>query len=89
MCTTGSIHICDFGEELPKKKGVSKGSVEEILDHIRARKRFSIFWATETLKRAKNLQWLVDDGIVEVDNSPGYPWSNATVNEGKLTPHPR
>jgi len=83
------IHMDDFSEDVDRPaghKGAWKGTVEEILTHIRLRKRFSVFWATETQKRANNLTSLIKDGVVVCDNSTGYPWTAATIDESKL-PH--
>ena len=38
----------------------------------------SVFWITETAGRAKIMDGLVASGQLELDHSPGYPWSRIT-----------
>ena len=43
--------------------------------------RFSIFEATADQRIARSMDFLVQQKYIEVDNSPGYPWSNVKLTK--------
>jgi hypothetical protein len=73
------IHLCFFGEGLDRMKKKDQGSPRKVLRVLHGCKRFSVFEATENQKIAHTMQRLKDEGYIEVDNSPGYPWSNVAL----------
>lgn len=72
-------HICSFDTELregatelvfPKK--MSKN--EKDIELLKVSNRISIFWITETDRRARLIYSLERSGKLKLDNSCGYPW---------------
>jgi hypothetical protein len=51
----------------------------KVLRVLQRLKRFSVFEATENQIIAETMTWLVEDKLIDVDNSPGYPWSNVKL----------
>jgi hypothetical protein len=64
--------------DLPKKL---HGSDEAVLAVLREQPRFSVWDATATPKIAKTLDRLKANGRIRYDQSEGYPWSRAIVED--------
>ena len=76
-----AVYLCSWDAGLGyMKKGDQKYS-KKVLAALHACGRFSVFEATENRVIAKMMDSLVKEGYIEVDNSPGYPWSNVRVTK--------
>jgi hypothetical protein len=76
-----AMHVCLLTEGLDAMKRKDQRDPKKVLKVLYECKRFSVFEATANPTIAKMMTELVQGGYIEVDNSPGYPWSNV-----KLTP---
>ena len=63
--------------------GAVNGDITEILEILRARKRFSVFEATEHSATASTLTFLIVTGRIKIDNSCGYPWTMVVEIDGE------
>jgi len=71
-------YLCSFSvglDELPRKKRTRENVLRLLLD----RGRFSVFEATSNAWIAETMDSLIREKLIEVDNSPGFPWSNVRI----------
>jgi hypothetical protein len=88
----GAVHICTFSASVGEMKKGDQRYADKVLAVLAKEGRFSVFEATENDVIAKTMTWLLEQGYIEVDNSMGFPWSEAKVTEkGRrlLHDHPR
>ncbi|MFA6198893.1 MAG: hypothetical protein WC679_00635 [Bacteroidales bacterium] len=75
------IHIDSFDyvlkNPLPDRK---MKVVERDLEILKNACKVSVFWVTENQRRAIMIDKLLKSGILELDNSIGYPWSIVKYN---------
>lgn len=71
------IHI-SFSKEIDPPKGVDlrtrKGRETEVLAQVRKFGGFTVFWATENLKRAHAIERLTEAGHIRRKRGGSYPW---------------
>jgi hypothetical protein len=53
---------------------------ERDIETLKTHERVSIFWITESMRRAKLVERLKKTGAISLDNSCGYPWFTVTSN---------
>lgn len=70
-----------FGGNLGDIKYKEAGDLRKVLDCLKSSPRFSIFDATANMRIAKTMSAAVKLGYIEIDNSEGYPWSNALITD--------
>lgn len=58
-----------------------EGRKAEIIEEIKLRGRFSVFWAVENYLRATVLTELIADGVIGTDNTIGFPFTRAWIAE--------
>lgn len=75
------IHICSFAEGLDFMRRADQRNPKKVLQVLHQCKRFSVFEATANQKIAAVMDMLVREKYIEVDNSPGYPWSNVKLTK--------
>lgn len=70
-----AVWIDDFDTELrePAPTGRMTQNQRDI-EILRRAKRVSIFWITETMRRATLITRLQKAGELELDNTCGFPW---------------
>ena len=73
------VHVCSFAEGLDFMRRADQRNPKKVLRVLHQCKRFSVFEATARPQIAKVMDWLVAEKMIEVDNSPGYPWSNVKL----------
>jgi hypothetical protein len=74
-----ALHICSWSSGLDQMKRKDQGYAAKVLQQLHRSPRFSVFEATQNAKIAKMMDYLVAEKFIEVDNSPGYPWSTAKL----------
>lgn len=66
---------------LDEMKRKDRRSPAKVLKALSEHPRFSVFEATANQVVANTMTYLVDEKLIEVDNSPGYPWSIAIITD--------
>lgn len=78
-----TTYICNFDIELrqpiPKQRMTPNGRDIAVL---RNANKVSVFWITETARRARLVDRLIKHGRIKLD-ACGYPWLNVTVEPGR------
>lgn len=73
------VHIDRFSVGLDELTRKQQASAVEVLKVLHAAGRFSVFEATDNDVIAKTMERLVHQKLIEVDTSPGFPWSNVKL----------
>jgi hypothetical protein len=77
-------HICVMGvglDEMKLKKQKDPVAVARVLHE---QGRFSVFEATANPTIASTMDWLANNGWLDLDNSPGFPWTKVKLTEKGL-----
>jgi len=77
-------HACCFTvglDDLPRRK---QRIATDVLRVLHKHGRFSVFEATANDVIARTMDDVIRRKLVEVDNSPGYPWSNVKLTAAGL-----
>jgi len=77
-------HACDFSTGLADMPRRKQRYAEEVLRVLHRHGRFSVFEATANDVIARTMDDVIRRKLVEVDNSPGYPWSNVKLTDAGL-----
>jgi hypothetical protein len=64
-------------DDLTRKQQADPAAVLRVLHRTG---RFSVFEATANITIARTMTALDAQGLITVDTSPGYPWSNVTLS---------
>lgn len=74
-----AIYISRHSAGLDDLTRVQQRDPVAVLKRLHEIKRFSVFEATENQWIASTMTMLVNRKLIEVDNSPGFPWSKVEL----------
>ena len=74
-----AVHICMLTAGLDAMKKGDQRFAPKVLRVLHECGRFSVFEATANQTIAKMMDYLDKEGFIEIDISPGYPWSNVKL----------
>lgn len=75
----GAVHICSFSVGLDEMTRKDQRQPAKVLRVLHQAGRFSVFEATANQTIANTMTYLNKHGYIEIDNSPGYPWSKVKL----------
>jgi len=81
-----AIHICGVREaDRPKGANLAtaKGNQEHVIEQVRQYGGFTVFWVTDTQKRAEAATRLQEAGVIlPAEKQAPFPWCAYTLAEG-------
>jgi hypothetical protein len=77
----GVVHVCSTSSGLDELTRRQQANARIVLAHLEKAGRFSVFEVTANQVIAKMMDRLGDDNLIEVDNSPGFPWSSVELTD--------
>lgn len=76
-----SVYIDTFSGAIGDMKRKDQADRMKVLAVLAKSPRFSVFDATDNQTIARSLEWLRRGGLITIDNSRGFPWSDAVLTE--------
>ena len=73
------VIIDTFSGRIGGMKSKDKADTMKVLRMLSGSPRFSVFDAMESAALGRSLESLVRSGYITIDNSRGFPWSDADV----------
>lgn len=74
-----AVYLCSWAAGLDYMPRGHQRYPRRVLKVLHECGRFSVFEATANQNIAKVMDGLVERKLIEVDNSPGYPWSKVKL----------
>jgi hypothetical protein len=76
-----AIFICSFSSGLDDMPRKDQRDIAKVLRVLEQCGRFSVFEATDNQTIATTMTKLFQSGLIETDNSCGYPWTMVNLTD--------